>query len=50
MVNDNNIYDGFYLKSRLRPFLYVYYLRDMLTAMTYWKTDKQTGTDIDRGH
>ncbi len=37
LVNDNDIYNGFYLKQILTPRLYVYYLRDMMTAKAYWK-------------
>ncbi len=41
LINDNDIYNGFYLKQLLAPSMYVYYLRDRLPAMTYWKA--QTG-------
>lgn len=37
LLNDNNIYDGLHLKNLLRPQHYVYYLRDHLPAMAYWK-------------
>jgi teichuronic acid biosynthesis glycosyltransferase TuaH len=37
LINDNDIYNGLHLKSLLRPALYVYYLRDYLTAMPFWK-------------
>ncbi len=37
LLNDNEIYNGFYLKEFLKPSLYVYYLRDRLPAMEYWK-------------
>lgn len=37
LLNDNNIYDGLHLKELLRPQQYVYYLRDHLPAMAYWK-------------
>lgn len=37
LINDNNIYDGFLLKELASPSLYVYYLRDKLSAMKYWK-------------
>lgn len=37
LLNDNDIYNGLYLKKYLNPSLYVYYLRDRLSAMSYWK-------------
>ncbi|MCY7352634.1 MAG: glycosyltransferase [Cytophagaceae bacterium] len=37
LINDNDMLRGFYLKELLRPELYVYYLRDNLSASTYWK-------------
>jgi teichuronic acid biosynthesis glycosyltransferase TuaH len=37
LLNDNDVYNGLYLKKYLNPSLYVYYLRDRLQAMTYWK-------------
>jgi glycosyltransferase involved in cell wall biosynthesis len=37
LLNDNDIYNGLYLKKYLKPSLYVYYLRDRLQAMIYWK-------------
>ena len=37
LINDNDIYNGFHLKRMLSPSLYVYYLRDRLPAMAYWK-------------
>jgi glycosyltransferase involved in cell wall biosynthesis len=37
LLNDNDIYNGFHLKKLLSPSLYVYYLRDRLQAMAYWK-------------
>ncbi len=37
LLNDNDIYNGLYLKQYLKPSLYVYYLRDRLQAMSYWK-------------
>lgn len=37
LLNDNDIYNGFYLKELVQPSLYVYYLRDKLSAMRYWK-------------
>jgi teichuronic acid biosynthesis glycosyltransferase TuaH len=40
LINDNDIYNGFYIKNLVNPKLYVYYLRDRLPAMQYWR--KQT--------
>lgn len=40
LLNDNDIYNGFYLDKLVKPKAYVYYLRDNLKAMAYWK--KQT--------
>jgi teichuronic acid biosynthesis glycosyltransferase TuaH len=37
LINDNDIYNGLHLKKYLNPSLYVYYLRDRLPAMIYWK-------------
>jgi teichuronic acid biosynthesis glycosyltransferase TuaH len=37
LLNDNDIYNGLYLHEHVRPLLYVYYLRDRLSAMSYWK-------------
>jgi teichuronic acid biosynthesis glycosyltransferase TuaH len=37
LLNDNDIYNGLYLKIFLKPTLYIYYLRDRLQAMSYWK-------------
>lgn len=37
LINDNDIYNGLHLKKLLNPSLYVYYLRDRLAAMSYWK-------------
>ena len=37
IFNDNNMYRGFYLKEMIHPKLYVYYLRDNLIAMDFWK-------------
>lgn len=37
LFNDNDIYNGYHLKELLSPKLYVYYLRDRLSAMQYWK-------------
>jgi glycosyltransferase involved in cell wall biosynthesis len=37
LFNDNDIYNGFYLKELLHPVLYVYYCRDFLQGYDYWK-------------
>lgn len=37
LFNDNDVYNGFYLKELLRPSLYIYYLRDFLQGYPYWK-------------
>lgn len=37
LLNDNDIYNGLLLKAFLRPRMYVYYLRDNLSAFSYWK-------------
>lgn len=37
LLNDNDIYNGLLLKKLLQPAAYVYYLRDNLSAFSYWK-------------
>jgi glycosyltransferase involved in cell wall biosynthesis len=37
LFNDNDIYNGFYLKELLRPSLYIYYFKDFLQGYDYWK-------------
>ncbi|HUB60904.1 MAG TPA: glycosyltransferase [Puia sp.] len=37
LFNDNDIFRSFYLKELLEPLLYIYYSRDNLVAMPYWK-------------
>jgi glycosyltransferase involved in cell wall biosynthesis len=37
LFNDNDIYNGFYLKELLKPSIYIYYLRDFLQGFAYWK-------------
>lgn len=37
LINDNDVYNGLRLKELLKPPVYVYYLRDMLSAFLYWK-------------
>ncbi len=37
LFNDNDIYNGFYLKELLQPSLYIYYMRDFLQGYAFWK-------------
>ncbi|CAL1518098.1 glycosyltransferase [Chitinophaga sp. MM2321] len=37
LFNDNDIFRGFHLKELLQPSVYVYYSRDYLLAVDYWK-------------
>lgn len=37
IFNDSDMFRGFYLKELLQPELYVYYTRDNLIAVDYWK-------------
>ncbi|MEI9942620.1 MAG: glycosyltransferase [Chitinophagaceae bacterium] len=37
IFNDNDIYNGFYLKELLKPSMYIYYFKDFLQAFKYWK-------------
>ena len=37
LFNDNDIYNGYYLKELLSPSLYIYYCRDYLRGYDYWK-------------
>jgi glycosyltransferase involved in cell wall biosynthesis len=37
IFNDSNMFRGFYLKELIRPQLYVYYSRDNLLAIDFWK-------------
>jgi teichuronic acid biosynthesis glycosyltransferase TuaH len=37
LFNDNDIYNGFYLKELLQPSVYIYYFRDWLQGFSYWK-------------
>jgi glycosyltransferase involved in cell wall biosynthesis len=37
LFNDNDIYNGFYLKELLKPAVYIYYFRDWLQGFAYWK-------------
>lgn len=37
LFNDNDIFNGYYLKELLQPSLYIYYSRDYLQGYDYWK-------------
>jgi len=37
LFNDNDIFRSFYLKDLLKPKMYIYYIRDNLTVVDYWK-------------
>ena len=37
LFNDDDIYNGFYLKELLKPALYMYYMRDFLQGYDYWR-------------
>lgn len=37
LFNDSDMFRGFYLKEMLSPALYIYYSRDNLLAVDYWK-------------
>ncbi|MES2426934.1 MAG: glycosyltransferase [Bacteroidota bacterium] len=37
LFNDNEIFKGFYLKDYLKPFLSIYYSRDYMLGVDYWK-------------
>ncbi|HEV2353474.1 MAG TPA: glycosyltransferase [Puia sp.] len=37
LFNDNDIFRSFYLKELLHPLLYIYYSRDNLLGVPYWK-------------
>lgn len=37
LFNDNEMFKGFYLKQYLRPYLSLYYSRDYMVAVDYWK-------------
>lgn len=42
LFNDNDIFRGYYLKEFLRPATYIYYSRDFLLGVDYWKKHGQT--------
>ncbi|PWV55804.1 glycosyltransferase [Chitinophaga sp. S165] len=37
LFNDNDIFRGFYMKELLKPSTYIYYSRDYLLGVDYWK-------------
>jgi len=37
LFNDNDIFRGFYMKELLKPATYIYYSRDFLLGVDYWK-------------
>ena len=37
LFNDNEIFKGFYLNTLLNPYLSIYYSRDYMLAVDYWK-------------
>jgi glycosyltransferase involved in cell wall biosynthesis len=47
LFNDNDIFRTFYLKELLHPKLYIYYSRDNLLGVDYWK---RHGTAIEPRH
>jgi glycosyltransferase involved in cell wall biosynthesis len=47
LFNDNDIFRSFYLKDYLKPDVYVYYSRDYVVAVDYWK---KHGTAIEPKH
>jgi teichuronic acid biosynthesis glycosyltransferase TuaH len=42
LFNDNDIFRGFYLKELLKPSLYIYYSRDNLLGVDYWRKHGRT--------
>lgn len=44
LFNDNDMFRGFYMKELLKPQLYIYYTRDNLLAVDFWK---KQGTRIE---
>jgi glycosyltransferase involved in cell wall biosynthesis len=41
LFNDNDIYRAFFMKELLRPALYIYYSRDYLMGVDYWRKHGQ---------
>lgn len=37
LFNDNDIYNGYFLKEFLHPSIYIYYFKDFLQGYRYWK-------------
>ena len=37
VINDNDVFNGYYAKKFINPQLYIYYLRDNLSAISYWQ-------------
>ncbi|WP_158795385.1 glycosyltransferase [Pedobacter sp. L105] len=42
LFNDNEMFKGFYLKKYLKPSLSIYYSRDYMVAVDYWKKHGET--------
>lgn len=42
LFNDNDIFRSFYLKELLQPSVYIYYSRDNILAVDYWRKHGQT--------
>ncbi|MBC9928779.1 glycosyltransferase [Chitinophaga qingshengii] len=42
LFNDNDIFRSFYLKELLQPSVYIYYSRDNILAVDYWRRHGQT--------
>jgi glycosyltransferase involved in cell wall biosynthesis len=42
VFNDNDMFRGYYLKELLKPVTYIYYSRDFLLGVDYWKKHGQT--------
>jgi len=47
LFNDNDIFRSFYLKELLKPKMYIYYIRDNLTVVDYWR---RHGTRVEPQH
>ena len=42
LINDKDLFRGFYLKELLKPSLYLYYDRDYILGVDYWRKHGQT--------
>ena len=42
LINDKDLFRGFYLKELLKPQLYIYYDRDYILGVDYWKKHGKT--------